>query len=107
MKDAKGQSGMHDGHRKRLRAEIRENGISGAMPDHKVLEFLLFYAIPRKDTNELAHLLLNRFGSLKGVLNASYEELLTVDGINESSATFLSVLVPIFQRYLRKTERMP
>ena len=99
MKDAKSKRGVHDGHRSRLRAEIRENGISGATPDHKILEFLLFYTIPRKDTNELAHLLLDRFGSLKGVLNASYEELLTVDGISESSATFLSTLVPIFQRY--------
>ncbi len=99
MKDDKGLNGVHDGHRRRLRAEIRESGITDATPDHKILEFLLFYAIPRKDTNELAHLLLNRFGNLKGVLNASYEELLTVDGISESSATFLSVLVPIFKRY--------
>ncbi|MBQ0110638.1 MAG: hypothetical protein KBS41_01750 [Oscillospiraceae bacterium] len=91
--------GVHDGHRKRLRAEIRQSGITSATPDHKILELLLFYALPRKDTNEIAHLLLNRFGSLAGVLNASYAELLTVDGINESSATFLSVLVPIFQRY--------
>ena len=58
---------VHDKHRERLRDRYLNEGIDG-LRDHEVLELILFYAIPRKDTNELAHKLLNKFGNLSGVL---------------------------------------
>lgn len=81
---------MHEGHRERLRAEYLQNGGDG-LPDHRFLELLLCYAIPRKDTNELAHRLLQRFGSLEAVLFADAAQLQSVDGVGESTAVFLNM----------------
>lgn len=81
-------SSLHDGHRLRLREQYIENGLDGLM-DHQVLELLLTYAIPRKDTNELAHRLLDRFGTLDGVLQADVALLMQVDGIGHGAAVFL------------------
>ena len=61
--------GEYDGHRARLRQRFLTNGLD-ALPDHEVLELLLFYAIPRKDTNPLSRRLLNHFGSISAVLEA-------------------------------------
>lgn len=68
----------HTGHRDRLRKEFMARPES--FPDHKVLELLLFYVLPRQDTNPLAHDLLDRFGSLQGVLDAPPEALSQVKG---------------------------
>ena len=62
----------HQGHRERKKQQFRDFGLD-AFADHEVLELLLFYAIPRQDTNPLAHELLHRFGSLEAVLEASLE----------------------------------
>ena len=62
--------GIHDGHRDRLRRRFADFGLD-AFTDVQALELLLFYAKPRQDTNELAHRLLQRFGSLEDVFNAS------------------------------------
>ncbi len=89
----------HKDHRKRVRKEFLENGFTNATPPHKILELLLFYGIPRKDTNEIAHALLTRFGSLSGVLEASTKELMDVEGMGENSATLIKMLIPIFRIY--------
>lgn len=81
---------LHEGHRKRLRERYMKSGAAG-FTEHELLELLLTYAIPRKDVNELAHRLLNRFGSLGGVLDAPKEELFSVEGLGESAAVFLSL----------------
>ena len=60
----------------------------------------MFYSIPRKDTNELAHKLIDEFGSLSRVFDASYEELLEVDGIGESSALLISMMPSVCRRYI-------
>ncbi len=67
---------------------------------HNVLELILFYSVPRKDTNPLAHRLINRFGSLSGVLEASPEELMKVEGVTENTAVLLSMLPQIARKYL-------
>ena len=64
---------LHDGHRQRKKQRFLQHGLD-SFADHEVLELLLFYAIPRRDTNETAHRLLEHFGTLKGVLMASVEE---------------------------------
>ena len=85
----------HLGHREKLRQRfIRENGLDH-FEDHQILELLLFYANPRGDTNPIAHALLEQFGSLKGVLEARPEMLMTVNGVKETAATLISMVVPL------------
>ena len=93
------KSNPHDGHRERVRKEYLENGFSNATPPHKILELLLFYGIPRKDTNEIAHRLLDHFGSLSAVLEASPNDLMKVEGMGEGSAVLINMLLPIFRIY--------
>ena len=90
----------HDGHRERMRQRARETDMRGFQP-HEVLEFLLMYAIPRRDVNPLAHKMIERFGSLSGVLDARPEELMQVPGVGENAATLLSSLVSVFSAYQR------
>ena len=85
----------HLGHREKLRQRfIRENGLDH-FEDHQILELLLFYANPRGDTNPIAHALREQFGSLKGVLEARPEMLMTVTGVKETAATLISMVVPL------------
>lgn len=89
----------HENHRARIRETFRKAGVDG-MPDHNLLELLLFYSIPRKDTNELAHRLISTFGSLNRVFDATYEQLLDVEGMGESSALLISMVPAICRRYI-------
>lgn len=90
---------IHDGHRKRLKDRFRREGLDH-FQEHEVLELLLFYCIPRKDTNPIAHELITRFGSLAQVLEAPPEELAKVPGMGESAATFLSLTTAVGRYYL-------
>lgn len=90
---------LHKEHRKRVRKEFIEHGFSDSTPPHKILELLLFYSIPRKDTNEIAHRLLNEFGSFSGILEADISDLMKVKGIGESSAVLIKLILPILRRY--------
>lgn len=89
---------LHEGHRARMRKRFRETGFEG-FDEHQIIELLLFYTCPRKDTNELAHQLLNRFGCLAGVLDASYEELTEVQGISENTATLFKIIPKVLPVY--------
>lgn len=90
--------GIHDGHRRRLKQEFLAR--PDIFPDHKVLELLLFYANPRADTNPLAHMLLEHFGSLAGVLDAGPEELGKVKGVGEHAVVLLKAVKELGGRYL-------
>ena len=80
--------GIHDGHREKMRQRFLKNGLEG-YADHEALELLLYYALPRRDTNPIAHVLMERYGSLAAVLNAPAEDLKMVEGIGESAAVLL------------------
>ena len=90
---------MHKGHRQRTKARFAEHGLDN-FNDVNVLELLLMYALPRRDTNALAHALLERFGSLSGVLEASYAELKKTPGLGESASVLLMLIPAVSRRYL-------
>lgn len=89
---------IHDGHRQRIRSEFMAR--PDVFPDYKVLELLLYYSNPRKDTNPLAHVLMERFGSLSGVLDASPEELKKVEGVGEQTVVLFKTAKEVSCRYL-------
>lgn len=91
--------GIHDGHRERVKEEFLKNGFNESTPPHKVIEMLLFYSIPRKDTNDLAHLLVNRFGSISGILDAPVEQLTEVKGISLNTAILIKLIISIARIY--------
>ena len=90
---------VHAGHRKRLKERFRQEGLDSFDELH-VLELLLFYCIPQKDTNLLAHELLDRFGSLPQVLEATAEELEKVPGVGEHVSTLLTLITDISRYYM-------
>jgi len=89
---------IHQGHRERLRTRFLEDGLDG-FEDHQVLELLLFYAIPRADTNPIAHKLMRRFGSLSAVLEADPKDIASVEGMGDKAAAFLSLIPQVTRRY--------
>lgn len=100
MADRREDKNIHAGHRRRVKQEFLAAGLDG-MPDHKALELLLFYAIPQGDVNPLAHRLLERFGSLAAVFNASPEQLTAVPGVGENTAVLIKLTTALSGRYLR------
>ena len=83
--------GIHTGHRKRVKERFKQSGL-GAFQRHEVLEFLLFFGIPYKDTNEIAHNLINKFGSFANVFDAPIDALMDVAGMTENAAVLIKML---------------
>lgn len=92
------EKNIHADHRKRLRKRFREEGLNN-FELHNLLELMLFYAIPMRDVNPQAHALVESFGSLTGVLDAPYDELIKVDGISEGCATFIKLIPQLCSLY--------
>ena len=90
---------IHDGHRQRVKKEFLTTGGQG-WPEHRLLELLLFYAIPQGDVNGLAHALIQRFGSLSGVLDASAEELKKTPGVGDHTAALLKLMPAMGRSYV-------
>ena len=89
---------FYNGHRQRLKQTFLENGLKAFQP-HTILELLLFYAVPRQDTNVLAHELINQFKTLSGVFNAPYEQLVKLTGLGENGATLLKLVPQLLSVY--------
>lgn len=97
--------GIHDGHRAHMRSRFVQSGLD-AFADHEVLELMLFYALPRRDTNAIAHALMERYGSLDAVLRAPLEDMQNVEGIGESAAVLLRLFPEVMKRArIRQAER--
>lgn len=95
----KQEANLHANHRERVRKRYLSEG-GKSFPDHNLLEMLLFFSIPREDTNEIAHLLLKEFGSFSGVFDASYEDLQRVKGIGPNSAIHIKLITDVARRYM-------
>lgn len=88
----------HAGHRLRLKARFLKEGLE-TFEEHQILELLLFYVVPQKDTNEMAHALLDKFGSIARVMDAPIKELMVVPGIGEHAVTLLKLIPQISSVY--------
>ena len=89
---------IHKGHRARLRDKVLNHGME-YMAEHEVLEYILSFVIPQKDTNPIAHRLINTFGSLKNVLEADPRNLMQVNGIGEVTALYLNTYMGVYYHY--------
>lgn len=98
MEEKEMLSGVHDGHRDRVKQKFIENGFKG-FNDHEILEMLLFYSVPRRDTNPLAHKLIDSFGSLSAVFDAPMDTLIEC-GATENSAVLIKTLAALSRAYL-------
>lgn len=89
---------LHDGHRARMRERYYSSDFS-EFNHHEILELLLFFGIPRRDTNEIAHQLINHFGSFSGVLDASIDELLECK-LSRNAAIYLKSVFALTNKYV-------
>lgn len=90
--------GEHDGHRARLRMATANDPDMLSFSDFQTLEYVLSFVIPRKDTNQIAHSLINEFGSIKGVFLASREALFAVPNMTRNAAAFIESFYPIMRK---------
>jgi DNA repair protein RadC len=95
----------HDGHRQRLKERFKRQDLDGFNAIN-ALELILFYSVPRKDTNPLAHRLLDRFGNIANVFEASYEELMTVQGNTDNTAVLLKLMLSFSVLFLPKGKQL-
>ena len=95
----------HSGHRDRLRTKYLENGVESLAP-HEIIEMLLFNAVPYRNTNDIAKILLDRFGSLSGVLDAAPEQLMDA-GLTRNQAAFLKLIPDVTRLYLIDRNQRP
>ncbi len=93
----------HEGHRDRVRDKFIKEQSLDSFADHNILEFLLFYSIPRADTNELAHRLIEKFGSLNGVFDAPIGALKETDGVGQQTAVLLKLIPELVKKYLESS----
>ncbi|MBE6862607.1 MAG: hypothetical protein E7497_06900 [Ruminococcus sp.] len=89
---------LHSGHRERLRKRFLETGING-FEEHELLELLLFYALPRVNTNEIAHAIINKFGGISEVLDADRGDIASIKGLSENSAVLLRIMRDMCRDY--------
>ncbi len=88
---------IHEGHREKMLQRFLATGLDG-FADHEVLELLLFFAIPRRDTNPIAHALIQRYGSLSAVFSAPIEDLEQTAGIGKRSAILLRLTAEVYRK---------
>ncbi len=99
-----GEKQIHAGHRQRMHERVQKYGLE-SLAEHEMLEYLLYFTITRRDTNPIAHALLERFGDFAGVLEADEEELCLVEGMGPASARFLHLLPQVSACYHRSLTR--
>jgi len=97
---------LHEGHRERMHKRFEQEGFGNFEP-HQVLEYILYFSIPRKDTNELAHRLLDHFGCIANVMRASQQELMEVRGIGLSTARLITMIMEANRYYQKSLSSAP
>ncbi len=93
---------IHVDHRKRMKAKFLDRGLEGFAP-HEVFEMLLFYALPRQDTNPIGHRLIERFGSFSKACDADISELCKISGISEHGAILIKMIPELSRAYVKSS----
>lgn len=96
---------IHKGHRERMKKRFLREGID-SFEVHNIIELLLFFGIPYKDTNEIAHRLLLRFGSVSNLFDATVEDIMQVEGVGENAATLIKLIPPLCRIYMTDKEKL-
>lgn len=91
---------LHEGHRQRVKTRYLTEGLD-AFEEHQVLELLLFFCIPMKDTNELAHRMIQEFGSLACLFEADLKDICKRCGVSENTAILVSLIPSLSRRYFK------
>lgn len=99
------ETNLHKGHRQRIKTLVANKGFEN-MQDYQILEYLLFFAIPYKDTNEISHQLIDKFGSFDKVLDADINTLKTVPAMTDNACILLNSLPKVFEEY-EKSKNSP
>lgn len=94
----------HDGHRERVREKFLRVGID-AFNEHELLEMVLYYSLSQGNTNELAHSLIDEFGSLKGVFSAEPSALCKIKGIGEKSAFLIHFIGQLVEKQSKEFDK--
>jgi DNA repair protein RadC len=92
---------LHTGHRTRMRERYLNDGGLDSFADHQVLELLLYYCIPRRDTNEIAHKMINEFGSISTLVDAHPKEIIKRCKVSENTAILVSMVPKLAKRYFQ------
>lgn len=92
---------LHEKHRERLKEKFLEFGLDG-LEDHELVELLLFYAVPRQNTNEIAHRLINEYGRISDILEADTENLMKIKGISKHSAVLFKLILASVNKYMNE-----
>lgn len=103
---AKRDGKLHKGHRQRLKNKVRLNSLE-SLNEHEILELMLTYSIPYKDTNELAHRLIDSYREINKVFDTSREELMLNNGVGEETALFLNILGQLYKYLNKKANNTP
>ncbi|MGE5473945.1 MAG: JAB domain-containing protein [Ignavibacteriales bacterium] len=90
---------VHAGHRKRVKRRYLNDGLD-SFTDHQILELILFYSIPMKDTNEIAHRMINAFGSLAALFEANPKDISLKCGVSENTAILISLVPSLSRKYM-------
>ncbi len=94
---------VHGGHRDRIKDKFLKNGLDD-LELHETLEFLLYYAVPRRDTNPISHRLIDKFGSFSAVFDASLDSLVE-EGISKNTAILIKMIPELCREYLDDKNR--
>lgn len=102
---AKTKGNIHSGHRRRMREKIL-NGSAEGFAEHELIEMLLYYSIPRRNTNELAHTLEKEFGGIVGILNADSDHLLSIDGVGDTTVATVKFIRECVHKYVNEANNI-
>ncbi|NLB78568.1 MAG: DNA repair protein RadC [Clostridiaceae bacterium] len=92
---------VHEGHRSRIKERYKDEGLDN-FSDHEVIELLLFYSIPQRDTNTLAHRMIKEFGTLHDLLEADPRDIERRCKVSLNTAILVSMVAPLSRRYLKQ-----
>ncbi len=95
---AEKKDNLHAGHRQRMRDRFLKTGFDG-FSEHQIVEMVLYYCCPRVDTNNLAHKLINEFGSFAGIIDASYDDLKKRGGLTQNAAVLFKMIPELLGSY--------